>query len=86
MGGDETYHERNPNLTIITAWSIRRNEAQQMDAKEIEIYVRVTHGSDLSWSRIHERTISLRFLGIILRVLSLIEVSLYNVYITHKIR
>ncbi len=33
-------------------------------------------------SRIHERTISLRFLGIILRVLRL-EISLYNVYITN---
>jgi hypothetical protein len=32
-----------------------------------------------SRSRIHERTISLRFLGIILRVLRL-EVSVYNVY------
>jgi hypothetical protein len=31
--------------------------------------------------RIHERTISLRFLGIILRDLRL-EVSVYNVYIT----
>ncbi len=36
-----------------------------------------------SWSRIHERTISLRFLGIILRVLRL-EVSVYNVYITNQ--
>ncbi len=35
------------------------------------------------WSRIHERTISLRFLGIILRVLRL-EVSVYNVYITNQ--
>ncbi len=34
-------------------------------------------------SRIYERTISLRFLGIILRVLSL-EVSVYNVYITNQ--
>jgi hypothetical protein len=32
-----------------------------------------------SWSRIHERTISLRILGISLRVLRL-EVSVYNVY------
>ncbi len=35
-----------------------------------------------SWSQIHERTISLRFLGIILRVLRL-EVSVYNIYITN---
>jgi hypothetical protein len=34
-------------------------------------------------SRIHERTISLRFQDIILRVLRL-EVSLYNVYITNQ--
>jgi hypothetical protein len=34
-------------------------------------------------SRIHERTISLRFLGIILRVLRL-EVSVYNAYITNQ--
>ena len=33
--------------------------------------------------RIHERTITLRFLGIILRVLRL-EVSVYNVYITNQ--
>jgi hypothetical protein len=45
------------------------------------------HGIDnfrlliISRSRIHERTISLRFLGIILRVLRL-EVSVSNVYIT----
>jgi hypothetical protein len=35
----------------------------------------------ISRSRIHQRTISLRFLGIILRVPGL-EVSLYNVYCT----
>ncbi len=35
------------------------------------------------WSRIHERTISLRFLGIILIVLRL-EVSVYNVYTTNQ--
>jgi hypothetical protein len=34
-------------------------------------------------SRIHERTISLRFLGIFLRVLRL-EVSIHNVYITNQ--
>jgi hypothetical protein len=34
-------------------------------------------------SRIHEHTISLRFLGIILRVFRL-EVSIYNVYITNQ--
>ncbi len=34
-------------------------------------------------SQIHERTISLRFLGIILRVLTL-EVSVYNGYITNQ--
>ncbi len=34
-------------------------------------------------SRIHELTISLRFLGIILRVLKL-EVSVYNVYIKNQ--
>ncbi len=34
----------------------------------------------LARSRDHERTISLRFLGIILRVLTL-EISVYNVYI-----
>ncbi len=37
----------------------------------------------LSRCRIHERTISFRFLGIILRVLRL-EVSIYNVYITNQ--
>ncbi len=34
-------------------------------------------------SRIHERTILLRFLGIILRVLR-IEISVYNFYITNQ--
>jgi hypothetical protein len=38
---------------------------------------------DVHGSRIHERTISLRFLGIILRFLRL-EVSVYNVYITNQ--
>jgi hypothetical protein len=37
----------------------------------------------MSRRRIRERTISLRFLGIILGVLRL-EVSVYNVYITNK--
>ncbi len=36
-----------------------------------------------SWSRTHERTVSLRFLGIILKVLRL-EVSVYNVHITNQ--
>ncbi len=36
-------------------------------------------------SRIYESTISLRFLGIILRVLSL-EVSVNNVYITNQLQ
>jgi hypothetical protein len=36
-----------------------------------------------SRSRIHEHTISLRFLGIILKVLRL-EVSTFNVYITNQ--
>jgi hypothetical protein len=39
----------------------------------------------LTQSRIHERTISLRFLGIILRVLRL-EVSIYNVYIINQVQ
>ncbi len=39
--------------------------------------------SAASRSLIHERTISLRFLGIILRVLRL-EVSVYNVYIPNQ--
>jgi hypothetical protein len=38
---------------------------------------------DLCRSRIHERTISLRLLDIILRVHRL-EVSVYNVYITNQ--
>jgi hypothetical protein len=44
--------------------------------------------STLLWkvrSRIREHTISLRFLGITLRVIRL-EVSVYNVYITHQIQ
>ncbi len=39
--------------------------------------------SGFSSSRIHECTISLRFLGIILTVLRL-EVSVYNVYMTNQ--
>jgi hypothetical protein len=34
-------------------------------------------------SRIHERSISLRFLGIILRVIR-VEISVYNVYFTNQ--
>ncbi len=37
-----------------------------------------------NWRRIHERTISLWFLGIILRVLRL-EISVYIVYVTNKV-
>ncbi len=40
-------------------------------------------GSSVSWSRIHEHIILLRFLGITLRVLRL-EVSVYNVYLTNQ--
>ncbi len=40
---------------------------------------------ELTTSRILESTIALRFLGIILRVLRL-EVSVYNVYITHQFK
>jgi hypothetical protein len=40
-------------------------------------------GDAIYGGRIHERTISLRFPGIILRVLRL-EVSLYIVYITNQ--
>jgi hypothetical protein len=36
-------------------------------------------------SQIHERTISMRFLGITLRVLRL-EVSVYNVYIANQLQ
>jgi hypothetical protein len=36
-------------------------------------------------SRIHERTISFRFLGTVLRVLRL-EVSLYHAYITNQFK
>ncbi len=44
------------------------------------------HRKDLSTgSRIHERTNLLMFLGIILRILRL-EVSVYNVYITHQFK
>ncbi len=39
--------------------------------------------TNLSGSRIHERIILLRFLGIILRVLRL-KASVYNVYITSQ--
>ncbi len=54
------------------------------------MYLRATHSSlafslfvQQPWSRIHERTILLRFLGIILEVLRL-EVSVYSVYITNQ--
>ncbi len=40
----------------------------------------IARESCVAWSRIHERTILLRFLGTILGVLRL-EVSIYNVYI-----
>jgi hypothetical protein len=37
----------------------------------------------VSWSRIYERIISLRFLGIILRII-ILEVSVNNVYIKNQ--
>jgi hypothetical protein len=43
--------------------------------------VRRSNHSDRSHPQIHERTISLKFLGKILRVLRL-EVSVYNIFIT----
>jgi hypothetical protein len=53
-----------------------------------DIYTILSLLEDYSWhivyrSQIHERTIWLRFLGIILKGLRL-EVSLYNVYITNQ--
>jgi hypothetical protein len=42
------------------------------------------HLSCAAGSRIHERTIRLRLLGIILRVITRLEVSVYNVYITNQ--
>ncbi len=45
--------------------------------------VKYSLASSVTRSRIHERTISLRFLGIILRVLRL-EISMYHVYITNQ--
>ncbi len=44
-----------------------------------------TYAPFQAWSRIHERTVSLRFLGKILKVLR-IEVSICNVYITKQFR
>jgi hypothetical protein len=63
------------NFAIIREWDIL-----------LKFYITVfgiEHSPRLSWSRIHERTISLRFIGIILRVLRL-EVSVCNVYITNQ--
>jgi hypothetical protein len=54
--------------------------------KEFSLYhiVLGQHGIILQYrSRFHERTISLRFLGVILGVLRL-EVSVYNGYITNQ--
>jgi hypothetical protein len=55
----------------------------QRERKEVSLSLK---GQDFStsvhWSQIHESTMSLRFLDIILRVLRL-EVSVYNVYITN---
>ncbi len=47
------------------------------------IIVGPTHYCSLARGRIHESTISLRFLRIIFGVLSL-EVSIYKVYITNQ--
>ncbi len=46
---------------------------------EVRITGETSSCTKLSRSRIHERTISLKFLGIILRVFRL-EVSVYNIY------
>ncbi len=47
------------------------------------LYLRINCVVEVSRSRIHERIILLRFLGIILKILRL-EVSVYNVYITNQ--
>ncbi len=51
---------------------------------KIRWYTRVPH-LFMYRSQIHERAISLRFLGILLRILKL-EVSVYNVYITNQLQ
>ncbi len=57
--------------------SVKPSDKQYMLNKKLFMLL----GVELSKSRIHERTISLRFLGIILRVLRL-EVSVYYTMIT----
>ncbi len=54
------------------------------DGRPKSLWIRIRN-TGVNWSRIHERTISLRFLGIIFRVLRL-DVSVYNVnvYITNQ--
>ncbi len=49
----------------------------------VEAQVGFHSDCELARSRIHEHTISLMFLGIILRVLRL-AISVYNVYITNR--
>jgi hypothetical protein len=51
--------------------------------RKLMILEDISGGSDQSRSRIHERTISVRFLGNFLRILRL-EVSVYNFYITNQ--
>ena len=59
----------------------------QVEPKQVlhpeQFYVKKHSRSHLCWSWIHERTMSLRFLGLILRVLRL-EVFVYNVCITNQ--
>jgi hypothetical protein len=65
---------------VTGSWAIRQNLAPRMLA--VSRPTRDWHSLQ-DRSRIHERAVSLRFLGIILRGLRL-EVSVYNVYITNQ--
>ncbi len=78
-------------MSLILARSISLDstfKSVQRQQKSLIFYIYsflIVNHSQQSRSRIHERTISLRFLGIILKVLR-IEVSVSNMYITNKLQ
>ncbi len=73
-----------PNIFLLLS-VLYVSTVQNKHSKKMECSSLLLHFPYISCSRIHERTISLRFLGIILKLLK-IEVSLYDVYITNHLQ
>ncbi len=78
------YHSRADIIWLVPPFKARtRSSSPLWDGEVMMFFTLYKYWPVLTRSRIHERTILLRFLGIILRVLRL-EASVYNVYITNQ--